>query len=119
MSELLGTSHRNIVGSDFGKYSSTDLERDLKPGHLVILSTRNPTKLEIFGIKWVDEELESRLEAKGLAGNHAYVVKDVIEKGGIKYVHLYNPWGFKHPKPLPYEEVKDLFGSVSIGSLPK
>lgn len=109
MSELLGTSHRNIVGSDFGKYSFADLKRDFGQ-RLVVLGTPDAPK---------GSELYRRLRKWNLYEGHAYVVTNVIEKGGKRYVLLYNPWGDNHPKPLPYEEVKNLFYAVSIGSLPK
>ena len=58
------------------------------------------------------------MKAKGLEGNHAYVVTGVTEKNGERHVLLYNPWGDKQPEPIPYEEFKNLFYAVSIGSLP-
>ena len=110
MSELLGTSYRNIVGSDLGKYSFADLKRDFEQGLVVPWTPDAPEGSKLHG----------RLRKWNLYGRHAYVVTGVTEKNGERQVLLYNPWGLdeEQPKPIPYKEFKNLFYAVSIGSLP-
>ncbi len=59
-------------------------------------------------------QLKKLMEDKDVVANHAYIVKEV--KDGL--IHMHNPWGKRHPKPLTPDEFKKLYPNVYVGDAP-
>ncbi|MCL2455814.1 MAG: C2 family cysteine protease [Micrococcales bacterium] len=53
----------------------------------------------------------SLMNAYGLFGNHAYSIRGVDARGNVL---LHNPWGHKHPRPVPIDTFKELFSMLDI-----
>ena len=58
--------------------------------------------------------LKKLADEKDVVAWHAYVV-DKVEDGKI---HMHNPWGHRHPKPLTPDEFKQLYPNVYVGDAP-
>jgi len=108
MSELTGKdSDRKTPG----KYASDQLEKDLASGKGVCFSTRGKSFWEKIGGLFGKEAALSN----GLVHNHAYTVTGVqTSEDGKKYVLLNNPWGQDHPKPIPFDEIKENFDDIAV-----
>lgn len=108
MSELTGKDSEKKTP---GKYPADQLEKDLAAGKGVCFSTPKKTLFDKIG-GWFGKEASL---PNGLVHDHAYTVTGVqTGEDGKKYVILNNPWGDSHPKPVPYDEVKDCFNDIAL-----
>lgn len=84
------------------EYSFDNLQTDFNDGEQIVFSSNGDSKkLELSGY--------------GIHGNHAYMVEKVYtDENGTEMVQLYNPWGYDHPKPIPYSEVKNYFSEIGV-----
>ena len=62
-------------------------------------------------------DVAARIAERGLYGNHAYTVSRVFtDADGVRMVELVNPWGFKHPKPVPLEDLDMIASGITVNS---
>jgi hypothetical protein len=90
------------LGVGGGRHPESQLKADLEAHKLVVLST-----------KW---EL-GRDGPHGLTGSHAYQVSGYEEQDGRLFLKLHNPWNFDEPTPIPFDEVREHFDAVDVGSV--
>jgi hypothetical protein len=87
---------------ELDKYSAAQIVSDVGAGKLVVLETKP---------KFEDGN------ASSLVKSHAYDVTGTEMRDGRLYVVLYNPWGFRQPLPIPYDELERWFSRVDVGSV--
>ena len=83
--------------------TAAELQADLAAGKPVVLDSLaqpNPNQLLPFG----------------LVGPHAYMLDSIVITPQGALVQLKNPWGNRHPKPIPFNQLSQSIGWVETGS---
>ncbi len=52
-----------------------------------------------------------------LVSNHAYMFDGLSNVGGVEYVHLLNPWGFREPGLIPVSSIGQIFSDITHGTV--
>lgn len=83
-------------------YSFDNMKADLNKGEEIVISSKGDSK-------------KMTLSGYGIHGDHAYMVQSVYtDASGKQMVQLYNPWGFDHPKPIPFNELNKYFVEIGV-----
>jgi hypothetical protein len=82
------------------RYGTTELQRDIAAGKLVVLETKKGQPL-----------------GRGLEEGHAYAVTGTEERDGRLWVRLQNPWGVGDTESIPSDEIGRWFLAVDVGSV--
>ena len=61
---------------------------------------------------YASEDVKKLTKKYGAYHNHAYSFTSVDVDGGL--VHLRNPWGSSHPKPMPVADFKKIYPNIDI-----
>lgn len=87
----------------FGKsYSFESMQADLNNGEEIVISSKGDSK-------------KLKMGGYGVHESHAYMVeKAYTDAGGNKMVQLYNPWGYDHPKPIPFDQLGKYFAEIGV-----
>jgi hypothetical protein len=89
-----------------GDYSFSDLQADLNGGKNIVLDTKSDAD---------DPKKKVPGSPYGLVTSHSYMVERVYtDADGRQLVQLRNPWGYDHPKPIPFEELGRYFSDFNV-----
>ncbi len=95
MEELTGHHATSISPA---KLTLSRLESYVSAGDLVVMDTRNRSKLP-----------------DNLLGDHAYMFEGVTMSGSTPMVHLGNPWGTDQPRAISLAHLSKGFSEIDIG----
>ncbi|MFT7621148.1 MAG: hypothetical protein ACI9WU_000309 [Myxococcota bacterium] len=85
-----------------------EIRKSLDDGHPLSASSQSTNTVKN------NAELKKLMDSKQVFANHAYTIIK-LEDG---LVHLYNPWGSRHPKPLTVAEFRKLYHTVQTNEAP-
>jgi hypothetical protein len=97
-------------------YDASKLKADLAAGKMVVFDTRNDVTVDCVA----PPEVQAKMMlpgAYGLYPHHSYVAIGTETRDGKEYLLLHNPWDQKEPDPIPFDELRNWFTAVNVGSV--
>jgi hypothetical protein len=97
-------------------YDASRLKADLAAGKMVVFDTRKDVTVDCVAPP--DVQAKMMLPgAYGLYPHHSYVAIGTEMRDGKEYLLLHNPWDKKEPDPVPFDELRNWFSAVNVGSV--